>query len=169
LLRPLAEPFKWLLALIILFEEWGCEPLQRFMAWLARYPVVGALELRIVTLPPLSALLVFLVPTVVLLPVNLFAVWLTAHGQALAGTTLIVALKLLATTLVARIFTLTQPALMTLPWFARAYRQWKAWEAALLEPVRASWAWRAGQAFARRVKDGWSRHPLRRWWRNRRG
>jgi hypothetical protein len=165
LLRILTVPLKWLAALVILFEEWGWEPLQRFMASLARYPAVAALELRVVALPPGPAMLVFLLPSLILLPVNLLAIWLTAQGQALAGSTLIVAAKLLGTTLVARIFTLTQPALMRMAWFARFYHGWKVWEARLLEPVRASWVWRAGRELKRRWQEWRRQFGWREWWR----
>jgi hypothetical protein len=41
-----------LFALLILFEEWGWEPLQRLMARIARLPVVRHLEAGIARLPP---------------------------------------------------------------------------------------------------------------------
>jgi hypothetical protein len=58
------------------------------------------------------------------------------------GALLVVAAKVVGTALVARLFTLTRPALMQLPWFARLHRRWIRWKEALLRPVRASWAWR---------------------------
>lgn len=146
----LALPFEWLLALAILFEEWGWEPLQRFMERLARCPAVASVERRIRALPPLAALPVFALPSLLLLPVNLFALGLAGQGRAAWGTALIVAAKLMGTTLVARIFTLTRPALMELPWFARLYARWQIFEAVLLAPVRASWPWRIGRALKRR-------------------
>ncbi|MGZ8216831.1 hypothetical protein [Methylomagnum sp.] len=150
LLHWLALPFEWLLALVILFEEWGWGPLQRCMARLARWPAVASVERRIGALPPMAALPVFALPSLLLLPVNLFALWLAGEGRAALGTALIVAAKLVGTSLVARIFTLTRPALLELPWFARLYRRWQSFEAALLAPIRASWVWRTGRAFKRR-------------------
>lgn len=150
LLHWLALPIEWLLALILLFEEWGWEPLQRFMERLARWPAVAWVEHRIGALPPMIALPVFALPSLLLFPVNLFALWLVGQGQAALGTALIVAAKLVGTTLVVRIFTLTRPALMELAWFARLYRHWQVFEAALLTPIRASWPWRAGRALKRR-------------------
>lgn len=44
--------------------------------------------------------------------------------------------KLVGTSVVARLFALTQPALMTLPWFARLYARWSAWKTSLLEHTR---------------------------------
>jgi hypothetical protein len=49
--------------LILLFEEWGWEPLSRFFARLARLPLWAKLEDIITRLPPWGALLVFLYPS----------------------------------------------------------------------------------------------------------
>jgi len=68
---------------------------------------------------------------------------------------LIVGAKLLGTAIVARLFALTQPALMSMPWFATVYARWTAWKDALLLRVRASWAWRTGRAIKRRASRRW--------------
>jgi hypothetical protein len=47
---------------------------------------------------------------------------------------------------VARLFTLTQPALMRLAWFARLHGRWVPWKEALLARVRASAPWRLARA-----------------------
>lgn len=144
--RVLLAPWRLLLALIILFEEWGWEPLQRLMARLARLPVLRHAEALIARLPPWAALVVFFLPGLALLPVKLGALWLLAHGQRLAGLGLIVAAKLVGTAVVARLFTLTQPALMRLAWFAALHGRWTAWKAVLLAWVRGSAAWRWAHA-----------------------
>jgi hypothetical protein len=146
-----------LLALLILFEEWGWEPLHRLLARLGRLPVLRQLEAAIARLPPHAALVVFLVPALALLPVKLLALGLIAQGQRMLGLVVIVVAKLVGTAVVARLFALTQPALMQLPWFARAYTRWSTWKAALLAQVRATWAWRAARVLRRRVQHGWAR------------
>ena len=146
-----------LLALLILFEEWGWDPLQRALARLARLPLLRQAESVIARLPPYAALVVFLVPALALLPVKLLALGLIAQGQRLLGLGVILAAKLLGTAVVARLFALTQPALMQLPWFARVYSRWSAWKAALLAQVRATWAWRAARVLRRRLRRGWAR------------
>jgi len=145
-----------LLALLILFEEWGWEPLQRLMARIGRLPLLRRLETLIARLPPRAALAVLLLPTLLLLPVKLLALWLIGQGKAVLGGVVIVLAKLVGTALVARLFNLTQPALMTMPWFASLYGRWSAWKHALLARVRASWAWRAGRVFKRRVRRMWA-------------
>ena len=151
LLGWLRRAVEALLALLILFEEWGWEPLKRAMAWVARLPALAWLERRIAGLPPYAALAVFVLPTLLLLPVKLAALWLIGAGQAGLGLAVIVLAKLIGTALLARLFQLTQPALMQLAWFARGYRRWTVWKAGVLAQVRASWAWRVGQAVKRRV------------------
>jgi len=139
------------LGLLILFEEWGWEPLQRALARLGRLPVLRHLESLVARLPPHAALVVFLLPALLLLPVKLAALALIAKGQRLLGLAVIVLAKLLGTAVVARLFTLTRPALMQLPWFARWHGRWLAWKDALLARVRASWAWRTGRVLRRQA------------------
>ena len=59
LARPLHGLLQWLIALVVLFEEWGWDTLLRGMAWLAQWPPVGWLERRIARLAPWPARLVF--------------------------------------------------------------------------------------------------------------
>ena len=145
--------FGWLLALLILFEEWGWEPLQRVLAWIGRWPGLRWIEGRIRVLPPYAALAIFFLPTLLLIPVKLLALWLIAQGKVLSGTLFILAAKLIGTAIVARLFALTQPALMQLDWFARLYARWIRWKEALLAQVRASWPWRLGRVMKHRIKQ----------------
>lgn len=160
-LRWLAQRLKALamlpIALLILFEEWGWEPAKRAMAWLMRWPPLAWLERGITRLPPYAALLVFFAPTLLLLPVKLAALWLIGQGQALLGLVVIVVAKIAGTALIARLFHLTQPALMKLGWFARFYSAWSLWKEAMFMRVRASWVWRAGRVVKKRVVQRWRR------------
>lgn len=146
------------LALLILFEEWGWEPLQRAAAALARHLRLARLEAWIARLPPWGALAVFVLPSLALLPVKLAALALIAQGHAMLGVGVIVVAKLAGTAVLARLFTLTRSSLMQLAWFASLYTRWTTWKEALLAQVRASWAWRAGRV----LKRNW-RRALRRW------
>ena len=157
LLRGLRHVFTGILALLILFEEWGWEPLQRALARLARLPILRQIEAWIAGLSARPALVIFLLPTLLLLPVKLAALWLLSNGYKLLGAVLIITAKLIGTAIVARLFTLTRPALLTMPWFATLYARWTAWKEALLERVRESWAWRAGRVFKRGLKRQWAR------------
>lgn len=87
-----------------------------------------------------------------LLPVKLLALWFISQGRVLDGTLVILAAKLVGTAIVARLFTLTQAALMQLNWFVRAYLRWIGWKEALLRQVRAALPWRLGRLLKRRLR-----------------
>lgn len=140
------------LALIVLFYDWGWETLSHAFDWMARRPLWRALENAIRKLPPWAAMLVFLVPTVLLFPIKLAALWFVAQGHEVFGVLVIVVAKLVGTAVVARLFSLTQPALMQLRWFAAAYHWFVPWKDLWFNAIRASWPWRVGRVIKRRVK-----------------
>ena len=149
LLRMLFMP---LLALALAFEEWGWEPLRRVFALIARLPLIRQVEAALKRLPPRWAFVVLVLPSLLILPVKLAAVWFVARGHVVFGLGVIVAAKLGGTALLAWLFQLIQPALMQLGWFARLYARWAAWKAELLAWVRASGVWRTARAIKLRVK-----------------
>jgi hypothetical protein len=136
-------PFKALAFLYIVFVEWGWEPLARFISKLARYRWMAWLERSIRQAPPWLALVLFITPTLILLPFKLLALWLIAHGQKLLGIVALILAKIVGTAFVAWLFKLTQPALMQLPWFARIYPRVKLWKDRWVAYVRDSefWQW----------------------------
>lgn len=152
MLRFLIRLLQLPLALLVLFYDWGWETLSHVFDWLARRPLWRSLESAIRRLPPWGAMLVFLVPTLLLFPIKLAALWLIAQGQHVVGVLVIVAAKLVGTAIVARLFALTQPALLTLRWFARAYYWFVPWKDLWFEAIRASWPWRVGRVIKRRVR-----------------
>ena len=153
LLRNIGYAF---IAVIVLFEEWGWEPLAALIARLARLPLWAWAERRIRHLPPWAALLLFAVPMLALLPVKLAALYLFANGKPATGVTLLLAAKLLGTAVLARLFQLTQPALMQLGWFARWYPRWKSWKDRLIERVRNSPPWLAARRLKTEVRARWT-------------
>ena len=150
-MRWLRRALGALVALVILFEEWGWHTLQS----------LAALERGIQRLPPHAALAVLLLPALALLPLKLLGLWLLARGQLLASLVLVLPSKQLGTAVVAHLFALTRPALLRMPWFARGYARWVAWKTALLAQVRASWAWRQARLARATLIRGWQR------WRSR--
>jgi len=138
--------------LVLLFEEWGWEPLARFFGRLARLPLWAKLESDIKSLPPRAALMLFGVPVIALIPVKLLALYLFGRGHAVLGITLVIATKITGTAVVARLFQLTEPAMMRLAWFARIYTPWKAWKNRVLTQVRQSAPWRAMCETKARIK-----------------
>jgi len=139
-------------ALVLLFEEWGWAQLAALFARLARRPWWAWMERKIAALPPYAALLVFGLPMLALLPVKLLALYLFGLGKASQGLALLVLVKVLGTAVMARLFQLTQPALMTLAWFARWYFRWKYWKDGLLALIRQSAPWRLMRQLKARIK-----------------
>jgi hypothetical protein len=152
-----------LLVPILLFEEWGWEPLARAAAQLARLPLWARFERGLRSLPPWAALLAFFVPMLMLFPIKLLGLFLLGEGHGMSALLLLLAAKVVGTAVVARLFQLLEPTLMRIPLFARWYPRWKAWKDRLLATVRQSAAWRATRRLKNGVRRGW-RH-----WRNRRG
>jgi hypothetical protein len=163
LLQALLQPLRLLLALLILFEEWGYRPLTRMMARIGRWPVFRQIECLLTRLPPVAALFVLLTPTLLLLPVKLLALLLISSGRLGLGLGLVILAKLVGTAIVARLFQLTRPALLRLAWFARVYARWTEWKTGILAWARSSKIWRLARAIRLRL-----RLSLRRCQRNKR-
>ena len=162
--RLLRHTLLAFVALILLFEEWGWEPLAALLARLSRLPLWARVERRIEALPPWAAVALFALPALALLPVKLLALFLIGRGHALMGVGVLLAAKVLGTAILARLFTLTQPALMRLAWFARWYPRWKTWKDGVIAQVRRSAPWQAGLRWKARAREQWAafrqRHGL---------
>lgn len=157
-----------LFALVLIFEEWGWDPLSRLLYRMARLPVWSQVEKLIVRLPPYAALAVFAVPVLALIPIKLLAWYWVAQGHAVIGLCVVVAAKVLGTAVAARLFQLTQPALMQLPWFNRGYGRFKAWKDDITARVRQSPAWRKARWNSRRLSRASRIHARSMWqrWRH---
>ncbi len=138
--------------LFLLFEEWGWEPLAAYFAALGRLPVWRQVERLIVRLPPWAALLAFGVPVLALVPIKVLALYLLGEGHLATGLAVLLVAKLAGTALAARLFQLTQPALMQLAWFARAYAAWKHWKDRILAQARATLPWRLVRRLGQRTR-----------------
>ena len=149
------------LVLVLLFEEWGWERLAHGFAKLGRLPLWAKLEKLILALPPWAALLVFALPALALVPVKLLALYLLGRGYLLSGLVLVIAAKITGTALAARLFQLTHPALMKLPWFARLYVPWKLWKDRVLAQVRTSRLWAQFRRLKLRLRKAASQFSTR--------
>ena len=145
---------------LLLFEEWGWTPLANLVGRLARLPLWARVEDKVRNLPPWAALLVFLLPVFILLPVKVLALYFFSEGHAASGFAVVIGAKLGGTAIVARIFQLVETPLMRIPLFARWYPRWKAWKNQVLYSVRESAPWRAVRAFQESTRQRW-----RRFWR----
>jgi hypothetical protein len=144
---PLGWALQIVLALLILLEEWGWQPLADLLGRFVRWQPWARLEAAIAGLPPYPALAVFALPSLLLMPLKFLALFLIAKGQLVLAGLLFAAAKVGATALVARLFMLTRPALMRIGWFASAYGRFMPWKEAVEAYVRGSYVWRLGRVW----------------------
>src|SRR5262245_28962486 len=104
--RLLAAPFVLVAAIIVLFEEWLWDDLQRIAAAIGRLLLFRQIESLIAGLPPYAALAMFGAPSLLLIPVKLAALYFIAHGQPALGLITAIGAKFVGTALVARIYAL---------------------------------------------------------------
>ena len=158
-------PMVILAAAIMFFEEWIWDHLTTFMAWVARARVFRWLEKRLAALPPYGAMAVFLIPGLMLMPVKLAALYLIAHGHAAGGLSTIIAAKLIGTAIVARIFAVCRPALLTVGWFRRLYEWIVRLKTQLYTAIKSMPAWAAAVRWKNAIKSWLPRggHFSRRW------
>ena len=126
------------------------------MAAIGRWPPVARLERWLQTLPPWAAMLAFLGPMVLLLPVKVAALWFAMHekfGWALAS---LVLGKMTTTALVARLYGLLRPTLVTVGWYLRAETWVFAFRDQVYAFVRALPAWQKARALVQRAR-AWGR------------
>jgi hypothetical protein len=150
--RVLKHALELLLALILLFEEWGWRPLADLIGRLARFPLWARMEAQIAALPPYGALFAFLLPVALVFPLKVMALYLVATGHLISATVLLLAAKVAGTAVLARVFTLTQPQLMRVGWFATLYNTVMPWKEALFAHIRATPVWRYGRLMKARAK-----------------
>ncbi len=136
-------------------EEWLWDHLLVVTAWLAKLPPIRWLEAKIARLPPYAALAAFLIPAAVLLPFKLFAFWLIAQGHGWLGMQVFIIAKLVGTALLARIFALTRPALLSVGWFARAYHAIIDWKSRLYTYVKNLPAYQGIVEYKNQLRAKW--------------
>jgi len=160
--RPrLLAPLVYLTALVLLVEAWTWDAGSRAASRLGAWAPFRWLEARIRALPPWAALAAFVLPGLLLFPVKLLALLAIAHGHALSGIAGFVAAKLGGAAVVARIYVLTLPTLLTLGWFARCHGGFMRFKDRMLLALRASNFWRSTRALVAAMRRN-GRRLLRR-------
>lgn len=135
--RTLTPPLVVLAALVMWIEDSLWQWLKRFTSWVALIPVVRRFEAYLVSLPPYAAMVVFLLPTTLLFPLKLFAVYLITRGYFLASLGLLASAKIFGTAIVARMYVVCQPKLLTIRWFRRLHDWLVSTRDALYSAIRA--------------------------------
>ncbi len=139
-------------ALLLIFEEWGWEPLSHLFDRLTNLNSWKHIEDRVAHLSPIIAFIILLFPMLALIPIKLFGVFLFDNGHFISGVTIVIVAKLFGTAFVSRLFHLTLPALMKMNWFAKWYPRWKEWKDKLLDEIRSSTIWHWASAMNAKIK-----------------
>jgi hypothetical protein len=141
-----------LAAAIVFLEQTLIKYLNAAMAAVARWPPIAKLEAWLVQLPPYAALTAFVAPSILILPIKLIALWFAAMGQyGLALATLVVG-KMLGTAVLARLYRILRPRLMTIPWFATVDTWFFYWRDQAYAFVKSLPAWRHVTALVQRLR-----------------
>jgi hypothetical protein len=101
------------LAILQIIEEWLWELLTTFGHKLIQWLHLEQIEQWLRRTSPIIALVAFSITILIVAPINLVGVGLLANSLILQGILMEVLAKLLGTLLVARVFALTKPKLLT--------------------------------------------------------
>jgi len=139
-------------AAIIFLEQVLIKYLNVAMAAFARLTWVARFEAWLLTLPPYGALLAFALPSILILPVKVVTLWCTLHGRYTLALLTLVAGKILGTAILARLYRILQPKLMSIPWFAWADTRFFYWRDRAYAFVKALPAWQQAAALIKRAR-----------------
>lgn len=151
-MRLLKKLLLSLFAVVLIIEEWLWEILTRLGARLARLLHLQKFEAWLARCPPHLALLAFIIPVLAVAPINLLGFVLMAYGKILHGVLVEIGAKLLGTLLVARVFKLTKPQLLTFRWFQILYEKITGWLAWAHARLAATTAYRTASAIKAKIK-----------------
>ena len=139
-------------AAVVFVEQVLIRYLNVMMAAVARWPVIARFEAWLVTLPPWGAVLAFALPSIIILPVKVSALWFAAHHRFALATASVVLGKILATAILARLYRILRPTMMQLRWFAWADTKFFAWRDWAYAFVRSLPAWQQARALIEKVR-----------------
>jgi hypothetical protein len=117
--RSLASCLLFVAAVVLLFEEWFWEKSTAIAARLGRLPALSDLESWIRGRERWSALALFVAPVVVIYPFKALALYAMAQGYVTGGVTAFILAKLVATAVFARLYQLTEHAIIQFHWVRR--------------------------------------------------
>jgi hypothetical protein len=139
-------------AAVVFVEQVLIRYLNMMMVAVARWPPIARLEVWLVTLPPWAAVLAFAAPSIIILPVKVSALWFGYHHHYGLAVASVIAGKVLATAILARLYRVLRPTMMTLRWFAWADTRFFAWRDWAYAFVRSLPAWQQAKALVERTR-----------------
>jgi hypothetical protein len=139
-------------AAIVFIEQTIIRYLNMVTAAIAGWPPIARLEAWLVRLPAYWALLTFAAPSILILPVKLSAFWFGMHHRYGLALGSVILGKLLATAILARLYRILRPSLMTISWFAWADTRFFAWRDRAYAFVRSLPAWQKTHAMVQAMR-----------------
>jgi len=139
-------------AAVVFIEQTLIRVLNAITATLARWAPIAALETWLKKQPPYIALLAFVAPSILILPIKFSAIYFAAHYHFLMAIAAVVIGKVLATAIVARLYVVLRPTLMTIGWFAKVDTWFFYWRDRAYAFVRALPAWQKAKAAISRMR-----------------
>ena len=140
--RRLLKPFWVTIALLFLLEAWLWDLIQPLIAWLiTRLPwqdFAAELARQVARLPAAIVVFLFIIPEIIGVPLQFFALWIVAKGAVMTGTLLFVAVKALGLALTLVLFEACKEKLMELAWFSFVHDQImraRAWAKTQIQPL----------------------------------
>ena len=114
--RGLTAILLWIAAAVLLFEEWFWARSTHAIARFAVITHLTAVGDWIRRRPPIQALALFIVPVLAIYPFKVLALMALARGDVALGSAAFVGAKLVATAVFARLYELTEPAIIRFKW-----------------------------------------------------
>ena len=148
-LELLIVPFA---AAVVFLEQTLIGMLNAITAAVARWAPIAALEAWLKTLPPYVALLAFVAPSILILPIKFSAIYFAMHHMFVMAIAAVVFGKMLATAIVARLYVVLRPTLMAIGWFARLDTWFFYWRDRAYAFVRGLPAWQKAKAAIARMR-----------------
>jgi hypothetical protein len=139
-------------AAVVFVEQTLIRVLNAITAVIARWAPIAALETWLKKQPPKIALLAFVTPSILILPIKFSAIYFAAHRHFLMAIAAVVIGKVLATAIVARLYVVLRPTLMTIGWFAKVDTWFFYWRDRAYAFVRALPAWQKAKAGIDRLR-----------------
>jgi hypothetical protein len=133
-------------AAVVFFEQVLIRVLNTITAALARWAPIAAIEAWLRRQPAWVAVIAFVMPSILILPIKFSAIYFAAHHKFGLAIAAIVIGKMLATAIVARLYVVLRPTLMTLGWFARLDTWFFYWRDRAYAFVRSLPAWQKAKA-----------------------
>lgn len=141
-LRKIAQPLLWpAVVLYMLLNELLLPAFRPLVVAFARLPFFRRLRAWLLTIPPYPAMLLFLVPFAILEPLKLLALYWTAIGHVLTGTTAMIVLHGLSILSTERLFAVLKPTFLKILWFAALWGRITSIRDRLLAWLRETRAW----------------------------